>query len=217
MKIHTDFFQGSERWREMHLGRPTASEYRRFISPVQRKFSASHVEWAEELALEQITGGFEDVKPIFSKDIERGLAHEPRMLAAYEYHTGLQVRTVGFVSSDCGRTGCSPDGLVYNSPEDPFENPVGGVEGKCPKLSKLLRWRKAGVLPDEHKVQVHGCLVETGLPWWDFVGFNWYCPEKTFIFRVVPDDFTETLREYRGRFLGILAETTKSLRAELGA
>lgn len=219
MKVFTDFVQNDEqgRWREMHLGRPTASKFDQILSPVQRKFSASHIAWAEELALERITGGFEDIKPIFSKDIERGLAHEPRMAATYEYRTGLHVRTVGFVMTDDGRSGCSPDALVYANPEDPFEKPTGGVEGKCPRLSKLLRWRKAGVLPDEHKVQVHGCLVVTGLPWWDFVGFNAYCPEKTFIIRVVPDDFTEALWMALERFHGILDETTQSIRAELGA
>ncbi len=199
----------------MHLGRPTASQYKRFISPVIRKFSDSHRDWAMELALEQITGGFEDVKPVWTRDIERGLAHEPRMLAAYKLHTGMDVRPVGFVESDCGRTGCSPDSLVYASTEDPFENPVGGVEGKCPKLSKLLDWIKAGKLPDEHKVQVHGCLVETGLPWWDFVGFNAFCPDQVFIHRVYPDDFTKLLADYRLRFLLVLADTVAAVRKQL--
>lgn len=206
MKVHTDFAQGSDRWREMHLGIPTASEFKNIITPAKGDFSAGHKAYAARLVAERLTGGFEDVKELFDPHITRGIEHEPRALAAYQYQTGAYARTVGFVSVDDGRSGCSPDGLVYATEDAAFEDAVGGLEFKCPTLGKLIVWLEEGILPLEHKCQVHGCLAVTGLPWWDFVAFNAAIPDRLFITRVHRDKFTDSVVVARDKFLVIADE-----------
>lgn len=267
MKILTHFAQGSDEWRDKHLGIPTGSEFSRFFSPtagerfrctraISREtcgtdhtrtdtaakhtkelnlrlrtlddpytvekapyeLADAHRRYAWQLVGERITKGFEDVKDIFDPNIMRGLAHEPRALAAYEFQTGTTVLggrgrrgngelpAVGFVLRDDEKAGCSPDGLCYDREDfDPLQ-PVGCLEGKCPTLGKLLLWREEGVLPAEHKVQVHGHLAITGLPWCDFVGFHASCPDKLFVVRVVPDEFTAALSQALDRFVRLVDE-----------
>lgn len=206
MKVFSDFAQGTDRWREVHLGIPTASEFKKIITPAKGDLSASHREFAARLVGERLTGGFDDVKELFDIHILRGIEHEPRALAAYQYKTGAYARSVGFVTNDEGTAGCSPDGLVYLNEGDPFENPIGGTEFKCPTLTKFLMWQDEGILPLEHKCQVHGSLAITGLPWWDFVAFHANFPDNLFIVRVTPDAFTEAVKSALAKFLKITDE-----------
>jgi len=215
MKVITDYKQGSDEWRLAHLGIPTASEFKKIITPAQGKFSESHREFASRLVGERISGGFDDVKELFDIHIIRGIEHEPRALAAYQYTTGRIARSVGFVLRDDGKAGCSPDGMVYESEEAPYENPEGGLEFKCPTLTKFLMWQEEGILPLEHKCQVHGCLAITGLPWWDFVAFHTQFPDKPFIVRVTPDEFTKNLSVALEKFLGICDELLAKIKERL--
>lgn len=215
MKVYTDFAQGSDRWREVHLGIPTASEMKKIITPAKGELSASHREFAARLVGERLTGGFDDVKELFDIHILRGIEHEPRALAAYQYKTGAYARAVGFVTNDEGTAGCSPDGLVYSAEGDPFESPIGGLEFKCPTLTKFLLWLDEGVLPLEHKCQVHASLAITGLPWWDFVAFHAQYPDRPFIKRVETDAFTEASKAMLVKFLGITAELEAKIKARM--
>lgn len=215
MKVMTDFPQGSDRWREVHLGIPTASEFKKIITPAKGELSASHREFAARLVGERITGGFDDVKELFDIHIIRGIEHEPRALAAYQYKTGAYARSVGFVTNDEGTAGCSPDGLVYQNEGDALENPIGGLEFKCPTFTKFLMWQDEGVLPLEHKCQVHGSLAVTGLPWWDFVAFHAQCPDRPFIVRVTPDKFTESVKDALAKFLKITDELYAKIKERL--
>ena len=215
MKVITDFIQGSDEWRKAHLGIPTASEFKKIITPAQGKFSESHREFASRLVGERVSGGFDDVKELFDPHIIRGIEHEPRAKAAYQYETGTIVRSVGFVLRDDGKAGCSPDGMAYASESDPFENPLGGLEAKCPTLTKFLLWQEEGVLPLEHKCQVHGCLAVTGLPWWDFVAFHAQFPNKPLIIRVTPDEFTKNVAIALEKFLGICDELEAKIKERM--
>ena len=215
MKPYFDFPQGSDRWREVHLGIPTASEFKKIITPAKGDLSASHREFAARLVGERLTGGFDDVKELFDIHIMRGIEHEPRALAAYQYKTGAYARAVGFVTNDEGTAGCSPDGLVYLNEGDALENPIGGLEFKCPTLTKFLMWCDEGVLPLEHKCQVHASLVITGLPWWDFVAFHAQYPDRPFIKRVEPDAFTASTKAALEKFLAITAELEAKIKERM--
>lgn len=215
MRVYTDFEQGSDRWREIRLGKPTASEFKKIITPAKGDLSASHNEFAARLVGERLTGGFDDVKELFDIHIIRGIEHEPRALAAYQYKTGAYARKIGFVTNDEGTAGCSPDGLVYQNEGDPYEDAIGGIEFKCPTFTKFIMWMEEDVLPLEHKCQVHGSLAITGLPWWDFVAFHAQCPDKLFIKRVEPDAFTEAVKSALSKFIGIVAELESKIRGKM--
>ncbi len=73
------------------------------------------------------------------------------------------IRRPGFVLSDDGVCGCSPDGL----------NDGGGcgVEIKCPLPHTHVRWLLDGGVPKDHRAQVHGGMYVTGFSRWLFVSY----------------------------------------------
>ena len=90
---------------------------------------------------------------------DRGVRMEPEARAKFAESTGLFVSEVGFATRDDKIVGCSPDGFVS---EKLGGEPIGGLELKDPCPRKHVRWIAEGILPDEHKLQVHGSMAVTG-------------------------------------------------------
>lgn len=123
--------------------------------------------------------------PIFENwAMKRGTELEPQAIASFEGETGLKVEQVGFCRSIHGAFGCSPDGLIIGE--------SCGIEGKVPVPETHIRYRRAGVLPDEYLYQVHGSMAVTGAEsWW----FQSFCPGVAPLrIRIERDDFTEKLK-----------------------
>ena len=118
-----------------------------------------------------------------------GIENEPIARAWYEFEHDCDVTEVGFCLSDCGRFGCSPDGLVGDE---------GGIELKCPSLETHVKYLREGVLPAEYRCQVHGEILVTGREWFDFVSYADGLPP--FKIRIVPDEFTKLLGDEVNRF-----------------
>jgi len=115
---------------------------------------------------------------------------EPEAREYYAFEQDVVPQQVGFILNDAGTLGCSPDSLIGKP---------GGLEIKCPDGPTHVKWLRAGVVPDEHKPQVHGSLIITGREWWDFLSF---CPGyEPLLVRVTPDGFTEKLQAHLDRFL----------------
>jgi hypothetical protein len=132
----------------------------------------------------------------------RGVELEPDARDIYCLQMDVVAREVGFILNDAGTLGISPDSLI---------DPDGGLEIKCPDGPTHLRWLRDGVLPDEHKAQVHGALIVTGRAWWDFMS---YCPPyRELIVRVTPDDYTAKLSACLDRFVRELAEAKAAVGA----
>lgn len=159
--------------------------------PAPFELAAGHMSYLFELVAERVAGGPKDLKPLWhDPDIERGRIMEPRIRQTYEYLGGVTIEKCGFILSDDQTMGCSPDGVVL------AENKkyLGGIECKAPSIETLLGWNeRGGGLPPEHKAQVHGSLICSGLPWWDFIGNHELIPEKKIQVRVVPNDYTAQL------------------------
>ncbi len=136
-----------------------------------------------------------------------GQQTEPEARSWYEMHTGNVVNRVGFVTTEDGRFGCSPDGLLdYIQPGFDLKEP-GGLELKCPQPKTHVSYLLAGGLPSEYKGQVHGSLIVTGRAWWDFCS---YCPGlKPLIVRVTPDEYTVALSKCLELFFVRLQERLK--------
>lgn len=189
--------QGSSEWWEARRGVATASEFSRIITSVKGNLSAAADNYICELLAEKFhVGPAEELAGFCSKAMRNGSECEPQARAWYEMVNHVKVEEVGFILSDCGRVGCSPDGLIG---ED------GGLELKCPHGKTHLRYCLDGTLPEEYKAQVHGALAITGRAWWDFLSYVPGLPP--FCIRVEPDDFTEQLRraleEFHARYLEI--------------
>lgn len=184
--------QYTPEWWELRNGFPTASSFDKIITPKQGKSSGS-----QDAYIDELIGDLADLSPnaftergrMGTPDMERGRQAEPEARRFYDLERGVRVRECGFVTSACGRFGCSPDGLVEEGdPEGP-----GGLELKCPKLSTQARYLRSGGadLLDDYKCQVHGTLIVTGRPWWDLMS---YAPGlEPVVVRVRPDEFTAKL------------------------
>lgn len=181
--------QGSPEWYAARLGVPTASEFGNIMTPKRMEYAAAADTYIDELIDELIRPNVERSWG-GNRHTERGRLLEPEARELYAFEHDVEPQQVGFILNDDGTIGCSPDSLVADD---------GGLEIKCPDGPKHVGWIRANKLPDEHKPQVHGCLILTRRRWWDFLS---YCPgHGRFLIRVYPDAYTEALEKHLARFL----------------
>lgn len=161
MKI-IDCKQGTSQWLAARAGIFTASDLDNLITPAWKKRTGETpktymlrkiAERCMGMPLEQ--GG--------AWATEQGTVLEGEAIPWLEFTYNLEVKRVGFVTSDDGRVGCSPDGLIGDD---------GGVEIKCPQPTHHLKYLLGGVVPDDYLAQVHGSLYVTGRKWWYFCSYS---------------------------------------------
>jgi len=175
MIIH-DVEQGTEEWFELRAGIPTASEFTKILTAAKLELSAQSNDFAHQCAAERLMNK-PDIAWSGNKYTERGHLYEAEALKCFQYMTGKKAKAVGFVTNDDATCGASPDALVLG------EN--GGVEIKCPSGKVHTKYAIDGVLPAEHRLQVHGGMYVTGAKHWDFMSYH---PDlKPFIIRVKRD------------------------------
>lgn len=177
--------QGTEEWYLARRGIPTASRFSEILTPKTMKVSKSSDGLIADLIGERFATHYpENVESFTNKAIRWGQQTEAEARRWYALEKGVEVRQVGFMLTDDGRFGASPDGLVG---ED------GGLELKCPQHKKHTETLLGEGLPDDYKIQVHGNLIVSGREWWDLAS---YCPGlPPFVCRVYPDDFTQKLKD----------------------
>ena len=196
------FAQYSPEWVAIRSGIPTASQFGRIMTPTKRSYSSQARAYARELLDQKHRGYSRETN--CSPEMQHGLDMEPEARNWYAFDTGRDVQQVGFCLSDCGRFGCSPDGLVGDD---------GGLEIKCPQPTTHLEYLDEGVVPSAYLPQIHGSLLVTGRKWWDFLS---YCPGyPPLVLRVTPNDFTERLAELLEVFCLELIDARKKLFGDL--
>jgi len=170
MKIYRNIEQNTEAWHKLRHGKLTASDFKSLITEKTQKITSDTKikALAYKKAVETIFNYKEweaaNEEAIFNSfDIERGHRLEPIARQEYEERTLTPVEEVGFVESDDGLLGYSPDGLVG---ED------GLIEIKAPRKSKHLETIFKNEVPLEHIAQIQGGLLLTGRKWLDFVSYN---------------------------------------------
>lgn len=202
MLLH-DVEQNSDEWFRLRRGIPTASDANRILT-ASGKPSASQDAYIAEL-IDEIVRPMETRDPeeqaaqfAGNRHTERGHALEPKMREWLSLVTRTEARTVGFVTNDECTAGCSPDSFIYRG-----DVLVRAQEIKAPEGKKHALWMLGGVLPEEHKQQVHFSMVVTGLREW---GFGSYCPGyKPFSTIAQWDDYTDKMAAELQNFLARLA------------
>jgi hypothetical protein len=177
--------QGTIEWWEARRGIPTASNFHKLLTAKTLKPSAQADDYICELIADICRLAPPDEAELYtSRAMYNGMLVEPQARRWYELMRDCDVTEVGFCVSECGRFGCSPDGLCGEQ---------GGLELKCPTLKTHIGYLLAGGgLPDDYRAQVHGSLIISGREWWDFVS---YAPGlQPILVRVEPDDYTIKLR-----------------------
>lgn len=154
-----DCEQGSDEWFQARLGIPTASRFSTVMAVGKGGGeSLTRRKYMLQLAGEKLTQ--QPMEAYRNEAMDRGTEHEPQALAQYQFDTDTEVQRVGFIR--CGRTGCSPDGLIG---ED------GMVEFKSALPDILIDIHLRKRYPPEHRAQCQGGLWVAQRKWIDIVVF----------------------------------------------
>lgn len=175
-KIHSLVEQGTEEWLKLRVGKVTASELGNLLTPLFKLREGEGVKtYLCSKAAEQWRG--QPLPGFTSHATEQGQLLEDEARREFAFDTDHKIHNVGFVETDDGKFGCSPDALLD---ED------GGLELKCPEPTNHVRYLLDGTLPKDYACQVHGSMFATGRPWWKFVSYRRGFP--AFVLRVERDE-----------------------------
>ena len=106
-----DCKQGDGTWMGLRCGRPTASRADCIITSAGAATKGAKRDgYLHELTAEAVTKTVE--MHFVTAAMERGTTLEPEARNWYALVKGVEVQQGGFAASDCGRWGCSPDGLA---------------------------------------------------------------------------------------------------------
>jgi len=168
MKISTAE-QGTEQWFFDRAGVITASMFagvrRRLKSGVDKgEYTIEARNYAFKLAIERIGKVNLDERPFSGWQAQRGRDLEEACRIRHEADINTLVDLAGFITTDCGRFGCSADSLVDDD---------GGGEYKCFLAADKLR---SIIIEDDWSDvmdQAQGGIMIAEREWWDIC---LYCP-----------------------------------------
>lgn len=151
MRIYADVLQGSDQWHALRLGIPTASNFDKIVTPKKCELSKGAVDYALRLVAEKLLNTSGEAT-ITNPWLERGKELEPVAVKQYEWQYEVTTIPVGFITTDDGTIGCSPDRLVVSDRKI-------ALEIKCPSPHVHLGYLLNGT-DDDYKPQVMGqCYV----------------------------------------------------------
>lgn len=161
MKIIETCEQGSVAWREMRLGKVTASRVKDVLSKGRGTAPSKTAEtYMMELLAEKITN---ESKLFFENDAMKwGTETEPQARAMYELKSGNTVREVAFIIKD-ENTGVSPDGLIGDD---------GMLEIKCPTTITQIKRALTDNYSEDYYEQIQMQLWVAERQWCDFLSFD---------------------------------------------
>lgn len=165
MKTHL-MKQGSTEWLQARCGLPTASEFDSLVTPLWKSRTG---EGPENYLLKKIAErvmGY-PMESFFGGAMEQGSLLEDEAIPFYEGVFGVEIQRVGFCTTDDGRIGCSPDGLIGDD---------NGIEVKCPEPHTHVKYLLGGVVPKDYVAQVQGAMFVTGRPCWTFLSYSRFFP-----------------------------------------
>lgn len=164
MRVH-NVEQRSPEWYSLRAGIPTASEFSSLVTS-KGEPSKSMPRYAKTLAAEKFSGRTLDAWD-GNAWTERGKELEVEAIRLYEFASDYTVTPIGFVTTDDGRAGCSPDGLVGDD---------GLVEVKCLKaenhIEAVLYFQKNRHCQPDYVQQTQGQLWICRRKWCDLILYH---------------------------------------------
>jgi hypothetical protein len=172
---HRDIEQNTIEWDEIRLGRPTASEFSKLLTPAKLEPSKQVDDYALEITAERWSG-----QPIDRWEgnywTDRGHELEDQARIWYEMRNGVDVEQCGFIENDLLSAGCSPDGLVKRA---------GLTEIKCLGAKEHIRTLAIAGIPNKYIPQVQGQMLISERAWVDVIFYHPQLPKK--VVRVIPN------------------------------
>lgn len=157
MVIH-DCEQGTAEWFALRRGIPTASEFSKIITPAKGQLSEQWRKYAARLIWEKLmhttTQSLAGIE-----HIEDGKRLEPAAVAQFEFTYEVQTKRVGFVTTDDGMVGASPDRFIVGPSTRTLEvkSPTGPIH-----LGYMLFGHEAAYRP-QIQGQLWVCEAEEGV------------------------------------------------------
>lgn len=185
MKVHM-CAQGSPEWIQLRCGIPSASQFHRIVTPKKRERSAQLDNYAMDLVAERMTG--RPLVSVTTAAMQGGIEREPQAVASYELEYGCDAHSVGFITTDDGKIGASPDRIITVD-----GNSVRGLECKSPLAHTHIGYL-LGKGPDEsYLCQLQGQMLVCEWQEVDIISCFPGLPDK--VVRVSRDDnFIAALR-----------------------
>ncbi len=170
MKIH-NCQQGTLEWTKLHFGIPTASGLDNLLTP---EFELRKGEMPKTYVYKKVAEKLQG-RPLIDLSassfmLEQGMIIEEEARPWYALEYDKKIKQVGFITTDDGRFGCSPDGLI--DAYDPVDGLQCGIEIKCPSAPVHVKYLVNGALPKEYAAQVMGSMFVTGFKKWMFVSYR---------------------------------------------
>jgi len=193
--------QGSDAWKQLRLGKVTASRVADVVAKTKSGYSTSRANYAAQLIAERLTGT--PAESYTNAAMQHGTETEPEARDAYCFYQSVTVDEVAFVPHPkIGQAGCSPDGLVGDD---------GLVEIKCPQTATHLETLLGQAVPAKYETQIQFQMACTGREWCDFVSYDPRMPEhmRLFVRRVPRDD--RRIAELENEVAGFLLELAVKL------
>jgi putative phage-type endonuclease len=202
--------QGSDAWRQLRIGKVTASRVADVVAKTKSGPSASRANYMAELIAERLTGV--PGERLTNTAMQWGTDHEADARRAYEFYHDFEVEQVAFVDHPTiPMTGASPDGIVKGH--------SGLVEIKAPNTATHLDTLLGHGVPGKYITQMMWQMACTGREWCDFASFDPRLPEsmRLFVARIVRDDklIAELEREVMA-FLEEINAKIENLRSRYG-
>lgn len=206
MIVHAEVEQLSPEWFAMRRGIPTTSEFKRIVTP-GGKLSAQSADYMHRLLAEWILDRPLEEDALETKWMERGRKLEDEAVRSYEFETERVTETVGFITSDDGLIGCSPDRLIVGEP--------GLLEIKCPAPQTHVGYMLRRTVDKDYLPQCMGQLYVTGREWVDIQSYHPGLPSV--IIRVERDEkYIDALAVALADFVAYMVTAREFLTQEYG-
>lgn len=144
--------QGTAEWYAARLGKPTASQFKRILTPAKGERSKQDRAYLYLLMAEKMLN-----RPLIkfptTEYMEDGKAKEPHAALAYQVMNDVVLDDIGFLTDDQERWGASPDRIFA-------ANRKHIAEFKCPQFNNYLRalLEEPKEFVRQHKPQLMGQL-----------------------------------------------------------
>jgi hypothetical protein len=154
--------QRSPEWFKARCGVVTASELDALVTPLWKVRTGEGPAKYLALKLAEKWRGEPLAAWAASGAMEQGSTLEEESRRWVEFDLGVEIQTVGFITTDDGRLGCSPDGLIGDD---------CGAEIKCPLPQTHVAYLLAGGVPKDYAAQLQMAMYVTGFKRWMFVSY----------------------------------------------
>lgn len=203
MIIH-DVQQGSDAWKQLRLGKVTASRMADLMAKTKTGWGQSRANYLADLVTERLTG--QPTEGYTNAAMAWGTEQEPHARSLYSLTYDVDVQTIGIVQhKEISDFLASPDGLVCE----------GLIEIKSPQSNTHIEYLLEQKVPQKYVLQMQSQMACTGRPWCDFVSFDPRMPSEMqlFVKRIERDDkLIKEIEDLVKTFITELDETVLRLR-----